>query len=70
MTRTLAEIEAAAKSANINMVAAWIKENGNDYDRCTIQALKESLMEAYIESVRGQEMDEFIFNNIGRIADL
>lgn len=66
----LIEAEAAAKEANINAVAAFIRENGKDYDRASIQVLKESLMAAYLEEVNGREMDQHIFSNIKRIANL
>lgn len=66
----LIEAEAAAKEANINAVAAFIRENGKDYDRVSIQILKETLMAAYLEETNGREMDPHIFSNIKRIANL
>lgn len=66
----LIEAEAAAKEANINAVAAFIRENGKDYDRVSIQILKETLMAAYLEETNGREMDQHIFSNIKRIANL
>ncbi len=66
----LIEAEAAAKEANINVVAAFIRENGKDYDRVSIQILKETLMAAYLEETNGREMDQHIFSNIKRIANL
>lgn len=66
----LIEAEAAAKKANINAVAAFINENGKEYDRVSIQVLKESLMAAYINEVKDAEMDQHVFSNIQRIANL
>ena len=67
---TLAEAEKMSASANINGVAAFIREHGSEHDRVTIQVMKESLMSAYLEEVAGREMDEFIFSDIQRIANL
>lgn len=66
----LIEAEAAAKEANINAVAAFIRDNGSEYDRVSIQVLKESLMAAYLGKTSGKEMDEYIFSDIKRIANL
>lgn len=66
----LIEAEAAAKEANINAVAAFIRDNGSEYDRVSIQVLKESLMAAYLAKTNGKEMDEYIFSDIKRIANL
>ena len=66
----LIEAEAAAKKANINAVAAFINENGKEYDQVSIQVLKESLMAAYLNEIKDEEMDQHIFSNIQRIANL
>lgn len=66
----LIEAEAAAKEANINAVAAFIRDNGSEYDRVSIQVMKESLMAAYLEKTSGKEMNEYIFSDIKRIANL
>lgn len=70
MEITLKDAESMAKAANINGVAAFIRNHGAEYDRVTIQVMKESLMSAYLEEISGREMDEYIFANIGRIANL
>lgn len=66
----LIEAEAAAKKANINAVAVFINENGKEYDQVSIQVLKESLMAAYLNEIKDEEMDQHIFSNIQRIANL
>lgn len=66
----LIEAEAAAKKASINAVAAFINENGKEYDRASIKVLKESLMAAYLNEIKDEEMDQHIFSNIQRIANL
>lgn len=66
----LIEAEAAANEANINAVAAFIQASGKEYDRASIQILKESLMASYINEIKDAEMDQHIFSNIQRIANL
>ena len=65
---TLSEAEEMAKEANINGVSAFIKNHSTEYDRVSIQLLKESLMAAYI--AEAGEMNQYVFSNIKRIANL
>lgn len=67
---TLTKAEKMAKNANINGVAAFIKDHGKEYDRVTIEVMKETLMESYLAEIRDFEMDRHIFSNIRRIANL
>lgn len=69
MEITIKEAEKMARGANINGVAAFIRQHGSEYDPVTIQVMRESLMAAYIAQVDG-EMDQYIFSNIQRIANL
>ncbi len=48
----LQEAEEYAKNANINAVAAFIQESADEYDRISIQILKETLLQAYIDQNR------------------
>lgn len=69
ITYTLTEAEKMAANGNINGVAHFIKTSGKDYDRFDIQILKETLMQAYINKY-GYNVDQFVFSNIKRIANL
>lgn len=70
MEITLTDARNMAKTANINGVAAFIRNHGREYDPITIQVMKESLMVSYLDQVADMEMDEYIFSNIKRIANL
>lgn len=67
---TLAQAEQFANEANINGVAAFLNQpESKEFDQVTINLLKENLMAAYIAETNGN-MDEYIFSNIKRIANL
>lgn len=69
MELRLTKAEEMAANGNINGVAAFIKNHGSEYDRVTIQVLKETLMQAYINA-NGDNVDSHVFANIKRIANL
>lgn len=65
---TLQEAEEFAANANINGVAAFLRQpEAKEYEFMTIHMLKESLMQAYIKEIDGA-MDIHIFSNIQRIG--
>lgn len=68
---TLAEAEKMAEGANINGVEAFMRQSdAKEYDRVTIEVLKETLMSAYINEIKELEMDRSIMSNLGRIASM
>lgn len=67
----LQQAEEFAHEANINGVAAFLRQDeASEYDQASIEVLLESLMAAYIEQIRELDMDEHIFSNIKRIANM
>lgn len=67
-TITLQQAQEYAENANINGVAAFLRQpEAKEYEFMTILMLKESLMQAYIKEIDGA-MDIHIFSNIARIV--
>lgn len=67
---TLQEAEKFARQGNINGVAAFIQEHKSEYDSVTIQVMKETLLQSYLDKNRDREMDQYIFSDIDRITNL
>lgn len=69
---TLKQAETFAKDGNINGVAAFFTQQKDckEYDRVSYQTIKETLMKTIIDDYSSKEMDEFLFSNIKRVANL
>lgn len=71
---TLKQAENFAKNGNINGVAAFFaqqkQKDCEEYDRVSYQTIKETLMKTIIDDCSSKEMDEFLFSNIKRVANL
>lgn len=67
---TMTQAENLARQANINGVAEFIMQSGNDHDYETVERICETLMESYLRQIGGMEIDRRIFANIKKIANL